>query len=156
MEHRFVKGFRGSELLYMLSEKNLYRFKRNRDGAKDYICYQTVLSKPTKRQPARNEDRCECNGSIQLYPDGSVRIMSQHVTHRNHEGIMKDMQKSNNMKEKCRLLRDDFTEDAHKMSSSHIFHREIRKYVSCFVSCFVDLSVRLFGLIYIALHKISL
>lgn len=129
MEYRLVKGFRGSDLVYVLSEKCLYVYKRTRNGAKHFICYQTVLSKPTKKPPARKEDRCNCKGSIKLDPDGSLKVMSKHVAHNNHESIMKDMKKAERIKERCRTLRDDYAEDAHRIPAKHIFHREIAKYV---------------------------
>lgn len=128
MEYEFVGGFRhGSELLYVPSEKCLYRFKRNRNGAKDFICYQTILAKPTKREPARNEDRCDCNGSVRLYSDGTCKRMNEHNTHRSHESIMRDMKKSNNIKQKCAILKNDFPEESHKISPRNIFQREIAR-----------------------------
>lgn len=136
-----MKGFRGSDLVYVPSEKCLYVYKRTRDGAKYFICYQTVLSKPTKRPPARKEDRCDCKGSIKLNPDGSLNVMSNHVTHNNHDSIMKDMQKAENIKKSCRTLRDEYAEDAHRIPAKHIFQREISKYISFLFIC---LSVRPF------------
>lgn len=130
MEYHFVKGFReGAELLYVASEKCLYRFKRRRNKAKDFVCYQTLLSKPTKRERRRNEDQCSCGGSVRLLPDGSLKIMNGHTDHNHHESIMKDMEKANNMKEKCKTLKNDFPQDSHKISSRNIFQGEIVKYV---------------------------
>lgn len=136
MEYRLVKGFReGSEMLYVPSEKCLYRFKRRRNGARDFICYQTLLSKPTKKKPARDEDRCECNASVRLYPNGTCKKRNDHIAHNNHEGIMRDMDKANEMKEKCKTLKHEFAEDSHKISSRNIFQRVIAKYVCLLSVC---------------------
>lgn len=67
--------------------------------AKDYVCYQTILSKPTKRTPARNEDRCDCKGTVRLYPDGTYKVINAHSTRANHESIMQDMETANRIKE---------------------------------------------------------
>lgn len=135
MEYRLVKGFReGSELLYIPSEKMLYRFKRRRNKAKIFVCYQSILSKPTKKKPARNENRCDCNASIRVNPDGTcTAVHANHTAHNHHESILRDMEKSNSMKEKCRMLKNDFSEDAHKISARNIFQREIMKYVYIYV-----------------------
>lgn len=105
MECRLVKGFRdGSNLLYVPSEKCLYRLKNNRkNGDKQYECYQSILSKPIKGRPARKEDRSHCNARVRLHSDGKTceRMKNSHSAHSDHEQIMRDMQKFNAMKEKC-------------------------------------------------------
>lgn len=135
MEYRMVKGFRkGSDLLYLLAEKCLYRFKRRRNGGKDYICYQTILSKPTKKKPARNEDRCNCNATVRLYLDGTCKFVNEpHSAHENHERIMRDMEKANNMKEKCQSLKNQFSEDSHKIPVRNIFQREVSRFVCSYI-----------------------
>lgn len=124
-----VKGFREtSELLYIPQEKCLYRFKRKRNGAKIFVCYQTILSKPMKRKPSRNEDRCDCNASIRLNSDETCTPQNAtHTRHNNHEAIMRDMQKANNMKQDCKTLKNNFTEDAHNIPTRNIFQRNIAK-----------------------------
>lgn len=124
-----VKGFReGSELLYVFSEKCLYRFKRNRNGAKIFVCYQTILSKPTKRGPSRKEDRCECNATVRLNADGSCTFVhTPHTQHNDHEAIMRDMSKMNTIKQNCKVLKDKFAEDSHKIPLRNIYQREIAK-----------------------------
>lgn len=131
-----VKGFRdGSDLLYLLVEKCLYRSKRKRNGGRDYICYQTILSKPTTKKPARIEDRQNCNATVRLYSDGTCRRINEtHSAHKNHERIMRDMEKANNMKEKCHSLKKQFSEDSHKISARNIYQREVSRFV-CLLIC---------------------
>lgn len=131
MKYRFVKGFRGSDLVHVLSHKCLFRFKRNKkNGARDFVCYQTILSKPTKRKPSRNEDRCYCSASIRIYSNGKCKtINGTHAAHNDHEALMRDMEKSDNIKKHCRLAKNQYAEDSHRLPGRHIFQREISKYV---------------------------
>lgn len=130
-----VKGFRdGSNLLYIPSEKCLYRLKCNRNyGEKDYICYQTILASPRMgKKKERKEDRNQCNARVRLLPgDKKCNRMknSFHSSHKNHEQIMRDMKKINNMKEKCETIKTDFTEEASTISTRNIYQREIKRYI---------------------------
>lgn len=131
MDCQIIKGFRdGSNLLYVPTEKNLYRLKCKRNnGESDYICYQDILSKTANKKPAKNEDRSSCNARVRLLADGKQckRMNASHSSHHDHEHIMRDMEKVNNMKEKCEMLRDNYPEDASKISARNIYQREIKK-----------------------------
>lgn len=126
MEYRWVKGFRkGSNLVYMTNQKMLYVSKIERNGAREYICHQTVLSAPKKKGGQGNHP--SCTARIRILPDGTCEEMSQHECHGNHETILQDMDKFNNMKRKSQTLKEDHEEDAHRIPARHIYQREIAK-----------------------------
>lgn len=133
MDCKIIKGFRdGTNLLYVPCEKNLYRLKCNRrNGESDYICYQDVLSKTPNIKSTRNEDRNICKARVRLFVNGKQckRMNACHSGHHNHENIVRDMEKLNNMKAKCEILKSDFLEDASKISTRNIYQREIKKYI---------------------------
>lgn len=133
MDCQMIKGFRdGTKLLYVPQEKNLYRLKCNRkNGQSDYICYQDILSRTANNKSARNEDRSFCNARVRVFASGNQckRMNACHSGHHNHEHIFRDMEKLNNMKEKCEMLKNNYPEDASKISTRHIYQREIKKYV---------------------------
>lgn len=133
MDCQIINGFRdGAQLLYVPSEKNLYRLKCNRkNGEADYICYQDILSRTANNKSARNEDRSFCNARVRLFAGGKQckRMNVCHSGHHNHEHIIHDMKKLNNMKERCEILKNNYPEDASKISTRNIYQREIMKYV---------------------------
>lgn len=134
MKCQIIKGFRdGVNLLYVPSEKFLYRFKANRNnGEKDWICYQTILAKSTKNKRARKADRRPCSARVRTFANEKKKCKKMNVSHSSHEHhiqIMGDMKKLNNIKEKCQILRKEFPEDASLISTRHIYTREIKKYV---------------------------
>lgn len=55
----------------------------------------------------------------------------------NHEAIIKDMEKAENIKKRCRTLGDNFMENAHGVLAKHIFHRRISKYIFIFRPSYV-------------------
>lgn len=119
-------------MLYVPSEKYLYRLKYHRkNGESDYICYQDVLSKPTKNTHSRKEDRSRCNARVRLLAGGKLcKAMNiSHSVHHHHEHIMRDISKLNDMKEKCEILKTNFPEDASKISTRNIYQRVIKEYV---------------------------
>lgn len=51
MDYRFISGYRaGSTLLHVISENRVYVQKVERNGIKEYICYQTILASPKKKE----------------------------------------------------------------------------------------------------------
>lgn len=122
-----IEGIReGSHLLHVPSENMLYVFKVERNGTKEYICYQTILSVPKKRN--KDENHVNCTARVRLLSNNTCqRMQVSHTNHNNHNAIIDDIEKRNNMKKKCQRLRDDHAEDAHKISTRHIFQREISK-----------------------------
>lgn len=138
MEYRWIRGFReGSrKLLYIPSQKLLYIFKTKRRGRAIYICYQSILSASKKQNQKKNEDHTSCTSRVRLLPDGTCEKMNMnHTCHQNHEKIVRDMEKTNNMKRKCQTLKKDYPEVAHKISTRNIFQREMVEYVFfCFHS----------------------
>lgn len=125
MEFRIVQGIRErSKLLHVLPEDMLYVQKSNRNGVKEWYCYQTILSAP-KKNSENNE--MKCNARINELPDGKFEIVKPHTGHNYHNQIRRDMEKRNNMKAACKTVQTQYTEDAHKIRVRHIFQREISK-----------------------------
>lgn len=130
MECEFIKGFReGSNLLYVPSEKYLYRFKSKRNGIQEFICYQTIIDRTKKINPASNEDQLDCTARVRLLSNVLCERRFEHVCHQNHEQIVREMNKTNNMKDVCQFIKQNLTEDAHRNPTKHIFQREIAKCV---------------------------
>lgn len=127
MEYLWVNGFRnGSNLLYVSSQKMLYVLKVERNGSKQYICYQTILS-ASKKNADNNNQPC-CTARVRILPDGTCEKMSlPHTTHDNHEQVMADMNKINKMKTQCQSLKDDHADDARRIPTRHIYQRVISK-----------------------------
>lgn len=126
MEYRFIRGYRaGSILLHVISENRLYVQKVERNGCKEYICYQTILAAPKKKGNGNHQN---CTARVRIHPDGRLERMSlQHTRHDDHKKIILDCEQFNNMKQDCETLRDKFPEDAHKVSTKNIFVRELAK-----------------------------
>lgn len=130
MEYQLVNGFReGSTLLYVPEEKKLYVLKVQRDpndeNSKEYICYQTILSAPKKNNQNNNE--LECTTRVKLQSNGLCVRNMPHTCHNNHEDILHDMEKSNDMKTKAKILNRNFPLQAHRISTREIFQSEYVK-----------------------------
>lgn len=128
MQYLLIRGIReGSLLAYVPSQKMLYTYKVQRNGIKEYICYQTILAVPKKRNEA-GKHHPYCTARVRIFPDGICENMNvPHTHHDNHEAIVHDLNLRNNMKQKCRTLRDDHEEDARKIPTRHIYQREVSK-----------------------------
>lgn len=127
MDYQIIQGIRGGKLLHVLSEDMLYVPKVERNGMQEYVCYQTILCTPKKKN-LPNEDRTKCTARVRIRRDGTLQRMTvQHTQHHNHDLIARDMNKRKNMKKKARRLRDDYPQDAHKIPIRHIFQNEIDK-----------------------------
>lgn len=125
MEYTFIKGVReGSKLLHVMPEDMLYIFKARRRGAKIYICYQVVLA--AEKKSGDHNGQLKCTARVKIHRDGRLeRMKVSHTDHENHQFIRRDIEKRNNMKESCQVLKQRFPEDSHKMKLRHIFQREI-------------------------------
>lgn len=125
MEYSIIQGVReGSHLVYVAEQKLLYVFKVERNGRKTYICYQTIIC---ARKNDQNHDHTRCTARIVLLDDRYCEASSSHSAHVDHEIIFEDLRKRNNMKIKCHFLKEEFAEDAHKISARTIFQKEIAK-----------------------------
>lgn len=124
MDYRFISGYReGSILLHVLSENRLYVEKIERNGIKEYVCYQTILSTPKKKTSG---DQQKCTARVRIHPDGTLEKMNvPHTRHDNHDAVILKCEQINNMKQKCKTLRDDYPEDGHNVPAIHIYQREI-------------------------------
>lgn len=115
MECRIIQGIReGSQLLHVLPEDMLYVLKCARNGDKEWICYQTILSAPKKN---KNCDEMTCTARIKQFQDGTFERMGKsHTDHDHHERIRRDMEKRNNMKTACKTIKHQHPEEAHRIS----------------------------------------
>lgn len=127
MDYQFIEGIRGSQLLHVLSEDMLYVFKMERNGMREYVCYQTILCMPKKKETP-NVDHAKCSARVRIRRDGTLERMNvQHTQHQDHDMLVRDMNKRETMKNQARRLREDHPEDAHKIPLRHIFQRQIAK-----------------------------
>lgn len=117
----------GGEMIFVPGEKMLYVLKREGNGARSYICYQTVL---TDRKKKDHSSHVECTARIQLLANGKCERMNIHIPHTahpDHQMIAADKGKIQNIKDQCQYLKTNFPEDAHKMPNRRIFERAIAK-----------------------------
>lgn len=126
MNFEIIKGKRGGDLLYVPSEKMLYVFKVERNGSKEFVCYQTIMTDTKKKD---HEEHIPCTSRIRLLStDICERSSLPHTNHPNHQIIADDKKKVAIMKQNCQHLRENHPEAAHKIPNRHIFQREIAKY----------------------------
>lgn len=121
MEYSFIDGYRaGAKFLYVPSEKNLYYKKHTmQDGASSYICYQSIL----KKKP----DSIHCGARVILQGNICSRNHISHSKHDHHEIRYEDLLALNRMRTACNSLRENFNEDAQKISAIKVFNREVAK-----------------------------
>lgn len=127
LQCKIINGIReGSHLVHVPSENMLYVFKAERNGGREYICYQSILASPKKR--ITNNNHISCTARIRLLTNNTCERMTvQHTSHNDHLALISDIRKRNNMKNTCNMVRDRLAEDSHKISARHIFQREISK-----------------------------
>lgn len=124
MEYRVIKSKFGNDLLYVPSERMLYKSKGRGD---DFECYQKVLSDPKKQG---HETHPKCGSGVRRLSNGlCVRINMNipHTQHDNHEIIALDKERMNSMMARCEDLRINHREDAHRIPNRNIFQREMSK-----------------------------
>lgn len=121
-----MRGYRaGSTLLHVLSEDRLYVQKIERNGIREFICYQTILSTSNKNVTG---DQQNCTARVRIHPDGRLERMNvPHTRHKPHDAVILQCEQFNDMKDKCEVLKNDFPEDAHNISNRNIYQRTIAK-----------------------------
>lgn len=127
----------GGELLYVPVEQMLYTFNAERNGMKEFVCYQTVLSDRRKKNSA---NAVKCTSRVKLMAHGKCQRMNEnipHTNHANHQMLAEDKKNMNSMTERCQNLRSNHPEDAFKIPTRHIFQHEIKKYGFNFLVKFV-------------------
>lgn len=117
--YEMVEGRRkGSKLLWVYEEKNLYGFKEERSGRKEYFCYQNKIDPNGVRCSARR--MIDANGIITA---GVV----PHSIHSNHESIYKDLKSRSDVINACSAAASAL-EDLHvTVPNQQIFTRELAK-----------------------------
>lgn len=130
-EFEIIQGVReNSQLLYIFSEKKLYVRKVKRNGATEFICYETIFGKNEKKN---HHSENKCTARTKLFPNDMLKRMNvQHSCSIDHEMIRRDLDRRTNMKNKCKSLKKDFPEESHKFSSRFIFQRETARYTIFF------------------------
>lgn len=126
MEYRTIKSKFGNVLLYVPSEKMLYKWVGRGDV---FECYQKVL---TDKGTKNHQDHIKCGSRVRRLANGlceKINIHIPHTEHANHETIALDKEHVNRMTEQCENLRIDHEEDAHRIPAEHIFRREITRYL---------------------------
>lgn len=125
MNCEIIKGKFGSDLLYVPSEQMLYVLSIERNGNKEFVCYQTVLCDPKKKNQS---SQLKCRSRVRLLPNGTCERMNVHVPHTDHENhkmLADDKKKVHRMKTMLNNLKENHPEDAHKIPNRHVFQREI-------------------------------
>ena len=79
MDYQLIEGIRGGQLLHVLSENMLYVPKIERNGMKEYVCYQTILCSPKKKN-SHNVDHTQCTARVRIRRDGTLERMNVHFT----------------------------------------------------------------------------
>lgn len=126
MEYVILQGLRArSRVLYVPQDKMLYVSKCRRRGQEEFICYQTILC----AQKKGNNENQKCTARV-IVDDSSkccVRNKVPHSSHCNHEELMNIMETTNNIKEKCDILRKKFPILSKKIRPKDIFYDEVAK-----------------------------
>lgn len=124
MEHKFIAGFRqNSRLLYLPSENMLYVQTKLRDGKKEFVCYQAVLSQnKTDSQP-----KCWARAIVDS-TNVCIRNATQHTDHDNHNIIYKELKLLKRIKKTCHKSGENLA--PHKVSTKEIFYRELARYIA--------------------------
>lgn len=126
MDHCFVKGYKGSDLLYLKDEKHLFVRKCGQGGEDVFICYQTILAKNKKKNPME----LNCTARVKLTANKiCTRNKIAHSNHDNHEIHFRDLESLNAIKKNCRLLQKMIPITAHKVPAKELFLQEMAKYV---------------------------
>lgn len=127
MDCEIIKTKFGGNLLYVPAEQMLYTFNAERKGLQEFVCYQTILADPRKKNSANVQ---KCTSRVRLLPNGKCQRMNEnvpHTDHANHRMLAEDKKKMNNMIGVCQNLKINHPEDAYKIPVRHIFQHEISK-----------------------------
>lgn len=134
MDYEIVKGNRlNSRLLWVPSEQNLYSFKVERCGRREYICYNDTLSAPKKKTD--NQEHPKCTARVYLTNGILTRNRIAHSQHNSHVPNMAKANFINIVKDKIRSIREDFPSMHDKISIDEIFMEQLAKYVCPKVKC---------------------
>lgn len=126
MDHCFIKGFHGGDILYLKEEKHLFYRKIARNGNVEYACYQSILLKNKKRSKS-DVKVIPCTARAIIHGNECSRNKIKHSKHDNHELIFRDLETLNAVKEKCKILQEINPIVSHKASAKIIFLQEMAK-----------------------------
>lgn len=123
-----MKSQFGRDMLYVPGEEMLYVWNATRNGADEFVCYQTVLTHNKKKD---HSDHIKCFARVRRLANAQTcQRMNEnipHTRHSTHKILAEDKMKKEAMKEKCQYLKTNFPEAAHRIPNRHIFQHEIVK-----------------------------
>lgn len=126
MQYTILQGLRaGSRVLYVPQDKMLYVSKCKRRGQEEFICYQTILC--ARKKENNHHQKCTARVIIDDLSERCVRNKVAHSNHCNHEDLINIMETTNNIKEKCTILRTKFPILSKKIRPKDIFYDEVAK-----------------------------
>lgn len=126
MKFVILQGLRvGSRVLYVPQDKMLYVPKCRRRGREEFICYQTILC--AQKKGNNHHQKCTARVIVEDLSKNCVRNKVPHSSHCNHEELMDIMETTNNIKEKCSILRNKFPLFSKKIRPKDIFYDEVAK-----------------------------
>lgn len=113
------------QLLFLLSEKCLFVQNNDRNGKKEYQCYQRILIANKKNDSDKGNLHAlmACKARASVTTDGiCYRNHTNHTQHATHEKIFSTLEKMNEIKDVCETVGAHLP--THKISTKHIFYAE--------------------------------
>lgn len=128
MEYELLYGKRQNkkkepQLLYIPNERCLYVQNNQRNGKREYQCYQRVLC-ANKKKIEPSQATC----TARVFIDSSNTLMrngKQHSAHADHSKIVSDIRAANRIKDVCASAGNNLP--THKVSTKQIFYTEIAR-----------------------------
>lgn len=109
---------KGSKLIWVFEEKNLYFPKEKRSGRDEYLCYQNKIDTNGVKCSAR----CMIDSNRKI-----TKGVVPHSAHSNHESIYKDLKTRSDVVNACHAAASAL-EDLHvSVPNQQIFIRELAK-----------------------------
>lgn len=109
---------RGSKLVWVFEEKNLYIFKEERGGRKEYLCYQNKI----------DPNNVKCSARRIIDPSGKMTTGAlSHSAHPNHEMFYKDLKTRSDVINGCTAAARALDHLHVTVPNQQIFTRELAK-----------------------------
>lgn len=124
-DYEVIRGLRrDSQIVWVPAHKCLYVKKESRGGFHEYICYQTILCDPKKKDVA-SVIPCTCRIKIDISTGNLLPSKKQHSSHANHELLFKDMNSKNKITDDVVAITEACKGLAVHVPINDIFTREI-------------------------------
>lgn len=127
LAYEFLTGKRQNwKLLYVRKYKCLYVKKNRLKKATDYICYQTILRKHSKKSTKKKVPAC--SSRVKIDNRGvCTRKRISHSKHTNHKQLYKDIKTRSNFLDDVVAITKLLEGLSTDVSNSDIFTRELAK-----------------------------